>query len=64
LEPILDRTIVINGNLRDLGKQEAQVAFNEIFVVKIGASMLALVLTAGCEHSASWEFMWTSNNLP
>jgi hypothetical protein len=64
LEPVLEGTIVINDNFRDHGKEEVQVAYNEIFVVEIGVSMLALVLAAGCEHLTIWGVMLTSNDLP
>ena len=33
---------------------------NDVFVVEIGTSAFAFVLTAGCEHPTSWRVMWTS----
>ncbi len=32
---------------------------NDFFVVDIGTSAFAFVLTAGCEHPTSWRVMWT-----
>jgi hypothetical protein len=31
---------------------------NDIFVVEIGTSTFAFVLTAGCDHPTSWRVMW------
>jgi hypothetical protein len=31
---------------------------NYVFVVEIGISVFAFVLTAGCEHPTSWRVMW------
>ena len=36
-----------------------EVLHNDVFVVEIGTSGFAFVLTAGCEHPTSWRVMWT-----
>jgi hypothetical protein len=37
-----------------------EVLHDDIFVVEIGMSAFALVLTASCEHPTSWRVMRTS----
>ena len=61
--PILDRTIIINYDFGCSGKKKAKIFYNDIFVVKVGASLFLFMLATCSKHASGRGIVRTANNV-
>ncbi len=61
--PILDRAIIINCDFGCSGKKKAKIFENDIFVVKVGASLFSFMLAACSEHASGRSVVRTANHV-
>ena len=61
--PVLDRTIIINYDFGCSGKNKAKIFYNDIFVVKVRASLILFMLAACSEHASGRSVVRTANHI-
>jgi hypothetical protein len=50
IDPVFERSIVINSHFRDIRKKEAKILHDKVFVLKEGTSNTANIVTARSHH--------------
>jgi hypothetical protein len=60
--PILDRAIVVNRNFGCAGEEEAEILYNNIFVVKVRTSLFSFMLATRSEHMSGRGVGGTTDN--
>ena len=61
---MLEGAIFVNGNFRYVGKEEAEIFDNVVFVVKEGTSNLANSVATCGQHLLCWPVRWSVNCFP
>jgi hypothetical protein len=64
IDPVFERSIVVNGHFRDIRKKEAKVLHNKIFVVKEGTPDTTNIVAARSHHLLGWTIVRAAHCLP
>ncbi len=61
---MLEGVVFVDGNFRYVGKEEAEIFDNVVFVVKKGTSISANSVATCGQHLLCWPIGWSANCFP
>ena len=63
VDPVLEGTILVDGDFRNIREEEAEVLDNIILVMKEGPSDKSYIVAACSEHLLRWTIRWSLHGL-
>ncbi len=63
IDPVFEGAILVNGDFGNIGKEEAKIRYNEIFIVEEGTPDTTDIVAACSHHLLGWAIVRTAHGL-